>query len=29
MPVKRTDVTIDGGQTWIEAKLTPVKNRYD
>lgn len=29
VPVKRVDVTIDGGQTWIEAKLAPVKNRYD
>ena len=27
--VGRVDVTIDGGQTWIAAKLQPVKNRYD
>ena len=27
--VGRVDVTIDGGQTWIEAKLQPLKNRYD
>jgi sulfite oxidase len=27
--VARVDVTIDGGQTWIEAKLVPTRNRYD
>ena len=29
VPVERVDVTIDGGQTWVPAKLAPLKNRYD
>lgn len=27
--VARVDVTLDGGATWIEADLTPPRNRYD
>jgi DMSO/TMAO reductase YedYZ molybdopterin-dependent catalytic subunit len=27
--VARVDVTFDGGATWIEAVLTPPRNRYD
>ena len=29
VPIARVDVSIDGGQTWSEAKLAALKNRYD
>lgn len=29
VPIARVDVSIDGGQTWIEAKLAALRNRYD
>ena len=27
--VRRVDVTLDGGTTWIPAQLAPIRNRYD
>ncbi|WP_232627747.1 sulfite oxidase [Methylobacterium sp. Leaf118] len=29
VPIARVEVSIDGGQTWTEAALAPLKNRYD
>lgn len=29
VPIARVDVSIDGGQTWTEATLAPLRNRYD
>ncbi|WP_246390774.1 sulfite oxidase [Methylorubrum rhodinum] len=29
IPIARVEVSIDGGQTWTEATIAPLKNRYD
>jgi hypothetical protein len=29
LTVSRVDVSVDFGQSWIEAKLQPTRNRYD